>query len=45
MKKYEKQLALAKEQVKLQVKELERKDIERQKAEQVAYNAGMIKTA
>lgn len=45
MKKTEAQLALAKEQIKLQLKELEGKDAERVKAEQAAYDVGMTKTA
>ena len=44
MKKTKTQLALAKEQIKLQQKELEGNDAEKAKAEQVAYDAGMTKT-
>jgi len=36
---------LANEQIKRQQKQLEGKDAERAKAKQVAYNAGMTKTA
>lgn len=45
MKKTEAQLALAKEQIKLQLKELEGKDAERVKAEHATYDVGMTKTA
>ena len=44
LKKTKMQLALAKEQIKLQQKELEGNDAEKAKAEQVAYDAGMTKT-
>ena len=39
------QLASAKEQIKLQQKELKGKDAEKAKAEQAMYDAGMTKTA
>lgn len=36
---------MAKEKIKLQLKEIKGKDIEKAKVEQVAYDAGMNKTA
>jgi len=45
LKKTEMQLASAKEQIKLQQKELEGKDFEKAKAEQAAYDDGMTKIA
>lgn len=45
LKKTDEQLSLAKEQIKLQVKELGNKDVEREKAEQAAYDVSMTKTA
>uniref|UniRef100_A0A7N2KQN4 Uncharacterized protein n=1 Tax=Quercus lobata TaxID=97700 RepID=A0A7N2KQN4_QUELO len=45
LKKTETQLASAKKQIKLRVKELGNKDAEREKAEQAAYDAIMAKTA
>ena len=44
-KKAENQLALTMVKVKQQQKQLEAKDIEKAKAEQVAYGASMTKTA
>ena len=44
LKKTKTQLALAKEQIKLQQKELEGNDAEKAKVEQVAYDAGITKT-
>jgi len=45
LKKIEMQLASAKEQIKLQQKELKGKDVEKAKAEQAMYDVGMTKTA
>ena len=43
LKKTETQLALAKEQIKLQLKDLEGKEAKKAKAEQAAYDAGITK--
>jgi len=45
LKKTETHLPLAKKQIKLEIKELEGKDVEKAKAEQAAYDASMTKTA
>lgn len=44
LRKSNEQLSLVKEQIKLQTKELGKKDVEREKVEQAAYDAGMNKT-
>lgn len=44
MKKTEMQLASAKEQIKLQQKELEGKDAKKAKTKQATYDASMTKT-